>query len=104
MNIKSKAIAFISGAAIVSTLAFTSVTTENHLARPKQVEGLYVYVMSEPADEYYKLGQVGSGTVTKWDAMIKQVVKNVKTTYPDADGVIFDEVKSVGYGIQFKKK
>jgi hypothetical protein len=103
MNLKSKAIALISGVAVATTFAFTTFTGE-HLAKPKQTEGLYIYVMSEPAEEYYKLGQVGTGTVTKWDALIKTAIKNVKTSYPDAEGLIFDEVKSVGYAIQFKKK
>ena len=74
----------------------------DHLGKPQQVDGLNVYVMSEPADAYYKLGQVGSGTSSKFSDMLKQAIKNVKKQYPDAEGIIFDTEKNIGYGIKFK--
>ena len=74
----------------------------DHCGKPQQVDGLNVYIMSEPVDAYYKLGQVGSGTNTKLSEMIKQVVKNVKKQYPDADGAMLDAEKSLGYAIKFK--
>jgi len=74
----------------------------DRLGKPQQVDGLNVYIMSEPVDGYYKLGQVGSGTSSKLTDMLKQAIKNVKKQYPDAEGVIFDTEKNIGYGIKFK--
>lgn len=102
MKLNKKLAAIIAGSAIVTTTAFTMVSEP--LAKPRQVDGLYVFVMSEPSGEYYKLGQVGSGTNTALTKMLQTVIKNAKTQYPDATGVIFDETKNIGYAIQFKKK
>lgn len=88
--------------AVAGLTAFKVVDTKDHLAKVQKIDGLSVFVMSEPADPYYKLGQVGSGTVSQFNAMIKNVVKNVKTQYPDADGVMFDHEKNIGYGVKFK--
>jgi hypothetical protein len=86
----------------IAALSFTAMAAGDHLGKPQQVDGLNVYIMSEPVDPYYKLGQVGSGTSSKLNDMLKQAIKNVKKQYPDADGVIFDPEKNLGYGIKFK--
>ncbi len=86
----------------VLALSLTSLAAGDHLGKPQQVDGLSVFIMSEPVDAYYKLGQVGSGTSSKLNEMLKQAIKNVKKQYPDADGIIFDPEKNLGYGIKFK--
>jgi hypothetical protein len=86
----------------IVALSIAAMATGEHLGKPQVVDGLNVYIMSEPVDAYYKLGQVGSGTSSKLTEMIKMVIKNVKKQYPDADGVIFDPEKNLGYGIKFK--
>jgi len=101
---KNKAKILLVSMAVIGLSAFTVISNIDHLAKPKQVEGINMYVMCEPVDEYYKLGQVGSGTSGQMATMLKNVAKNAKTQYPDAEGVIFDEVKGVGFAIQFKKK
>ena len=83
-------------------LSFAAIAAGDHLGKPQQVDGLNVYIMSEPVDGYYKLGQVGSGTSSKLNDMLKQAIKNVKKQYPDADGIIFDTEKNLGYDIKFK--
>lgn len=99
---KKNILVTVAALAIAGLTAFKMVDTKDHLAKVQKIDGLSVYVLSEPADPYYKLGQVGSGTVSQFNAMIKNVVKNVKTQYPDADGVIFDSEKNIGYGVKFK--
>ncbi len=86
----------------IVVLSLSAMASGEHLGKPQQVDGLSVYIMSEPVDAYYKLGQVGSGTSTKLSEMLKTAIKNVKKQYPDADGVIFDPEKNLGYGIKFK--
>ncbi len=88
--------------AIIALSAFKLADTKDHLAKVQKVDGLSIYVMSEPADGYYRLGQVGSGTTSQFNSMIKNVVKNVKTQYPDAEGAIFDAEKNIGFAIKFK--
>jgi hypothetical protein len=92
----------VSAVVIIALTAFQNAAPKEHLAKVQKMDGLSVYIMSEPADPYYKLGQVGSGTLSQFNAMIKTVVKNVKTQYPDADGVIFDAETKIGYGVKFK--
>lgn len=89
--------------ASVTGVAFSLSSVKDYLAKPKQQDGLNVYIMCEPVDEYYKLGQVGSGTNTQLKYMLNTIVKNVKTQYPDADGVIVDTEKNIGYAINFKQ-
>ncbi len=86
----------------VISLSLAVQAAGDHLSKPQQIDGLHVYIMSEPVDAYYKLGQVGSGTSSKLSEMLKQAIKNVKKQYPDAEGVIFDPEKNLGYGIKFK--
>lgn len=101
-----KTLITVSAVAIIALSAFQAANTQTapkeHLAKVQKMEGLSIYVMSEPVEPYYKLGQVGSGTISQFNAMIKTVVKNVKTQYPDADGVIFDAETKIGYGVKFK--
>ena len=37
--------------------------SKDRLARPERVEGLYVYVLSEPVDDYEVLGRIDRGTM-----------------------------------------
>lgn len=92
----------LAAAVVITLTAFKLADTKDHLAKVQRVDGIAVYVLSEPADGYYKLGQVGSGTTSQFNSMIKNVVKNVKTQYPDAEGAIFDAEKNIGYAIKFK--
>ena len=92
---------FIVGLCLVA-FSVSAMAAGDHLGKPHQVDGLSVFIMSEPVDGYYKLGQVGSGTSSKLAEMLRQAIKNVKKQYPDAEGIIFDTEKNLGYGIKFK--
>lgn len=89
-------------------------TGKNDLARVKKVNGVEIYVLSEPLREYETVADVGTGfkaesiltggLVNKSiSERMSQFVKRVKSDNPSVDAVIYSSGKRV-VGIKFKKE
>ena len=81
-----------------------SLKTEK-LATPKKIDGYYIYLYSEPIDNYEKLGRVESPSVV-WSkstkVMFSTLLKRLKKQHPKADGIILDDNMYGGTAIIFK--
>lgn len=79
----------------IATLLLGSSTITDHkndLAKVKQVEGLYLFIYSEPVNDYVYLGTVKGGF--KWTGepseMLPKLLKKAHADYPNADGLIIN--------------
>lgn len=88
--------------AAASFTAFTQVT--EHLSKPNQVEGIYVYQNSTPVDAYIFLGDI-KGQAT-WSgqpsAVLKTMINQVQKKYPSATAIIIDADMNKAEAIMFK--
>lgn len=75
----------------VLCIAFT-VIKDPALAEVRQVDGLNIYLYSEPVDQYEVIGSVKAPGLTKTDRvdyLVELIVKRAKKSYPNATGLIF---------------
>lgn len=65
------------------------------LARVNRYQGYYIFVQSQPINEYDVLGTVKKTGIV-WtgypDEMFNTLIRRMKRDYPIADGIIFDDV------------
>ena len=74
------------------TSAVSKFVTTKGTATVNQVQGMYIYIQSKPAQEYDYLGNVSSAGVVKSykeDDMIEHMIKRAKDKYSTADALIF---------------
>lgn len=77
--------------AIVGLFAFKQ-TVKKNLAEVEQIEGYYIFVNSNPVNEFTYLGTVQAGGgfgSSQFTDVRDKLIKKTKKEYPKADGIIF---------------
>lgn len=78
---------------IIFLTAFTGKTFDNADATVNQVDGLFLFVDSRPANNYKYLGSVKYNNILQgnpqYTVIRDALIKRVKKDWPDANGVIF---------------
>jgi hypothetical protein len=78
----------------IALISFRQVEDKG-LARVNRYQGYFVFVQSQPINEYDVLGTVKKTGVV-WtgspDEMFNILIRRMKKDYPTADGIIFDDV------------
>lgn len=64
------------------------------LARPNEVEGFKIYILSTPVDEYEKLGYIKAGMTWsgKPDQLMGKILKKAKEDYPTGDAILINSI------------
>jgi len=82
--------------AILTIIICVSYRPDNKktLANVKQDNGLYVFIESTPANEYETLGTVKKSIALTGSAreMVRKLCSRAKDDYPQAEGIIFDDL------------
>ena len=99
-KIKISIVALIIAAA--SFTAFTQVT--EHLAKPNQQEGVYIYQNCTPVEQYTYLGTIkGQMTMNGQPSQVlKTMLHQVQKKYPAATAIIIDADMNKADAIMFK--
>ena len=93
-------------AVIFFSLGFKSAPGENNVAKVNRVDGVYVFIESQPANDYDVLGTVKKTGFTLGGTIQEQykvMTRRCRKDYPDADGIIFDDI-SLEHGTCIKFK
>lgn len=84
----------IFAAIAIAAVAFKP-ETQRELARVNRVSGVLVFLESQPVNEYEVLGTVKKGGIV-WNGKAKEMrdilVRRALKDYPNAEGIIFDDV------------
>jgi hypothetical protein len=75
--------------AITAGYAFNKLDT-NRNAKVSTIKGMYVFIKSEPVDDYTYLGTMEKKlNPTSFEKTIEQFITMARKDYPQADGIIF---------------
>ena len=81
--------------ALLATQSFRPSPSDKDLGRVNRTSGLYVFIESQPVGDYTVLGTVKK-TGLVWNGKAKEMrdilVKRALKDYPDAEGIIFDDI------------
>lgn len=83
------------GIFIVSSFSFLPANNKGAATAGQGENGLYMFIESQPASPYEKLGEVKkTGLVWNGKApeMVKILCRRAKDDYPGAEGIIFDDL------------
>jgi hypothetical protein len=87
------AVAFL--LSIFAVQSFRPSPSDKDLGRVNRTSGLYVFIESQPVGDYTVLGTVKK-TGLVWNGKAKEMrdilVKRALKDYPDAEGIIFDDI------------
>lgn len=88
-----KTFLFLLVAGCIVATGFT-VLSDKNLARVKTYQGFYLFMQSEPVQEYEVLGTVKKTGIVMSDspdAMLNTLVKRTAKDFPQTEGIIFDD-------------
>jgi len=77
---------------LLSCAAFTTAVVKR-TGEPAKQEGLYIFILSTPTDEYEHLGTVKSPGVVMskdFEDLLRTMVKRAKKEHPNADALLFN--------------
>lgn len=79
------------GIIITATLSFKLIQ-EKSIAKVQKIQGVYIFIKSEPQMEYEILGSMKGPTFGshEFDELLDGVIKKQKKEFPQADGILFD--------------
>jgi hypothetical protein len=89
-----KVILFLGVIAAIVMLSFKFIA-DKRAAQVNQAQGYFIFMQSQPVAEYKVLGTVKkTGLTLSGDPteMFNTILKKTKKEYPDADGIIFENV------------
>ena len=89
-----KKLTLIVAISLISFLTFAKIVTE-HLAKPDEVEGYKIFLMSKPVDDYEKLGylKIGMSWSGKPKELINTLLKKAKKDYPTGDAILISNIE-----------
>lgn len=80
--------------ALIGLFSFASYEPRNSTAEVEQIQGCYIFTDSRPVREYKYLGTCkydGTfGGSPQYQNVRDKLIKRIKKTYPEADGIIFN--------------
>lgn len=88
--------------AAASFTAFTQIT--EHLAKPNQVEGFYIYQQSTPTDQYIYLGTVKPQVTMSNtpEQLLKSMINQAHKKYSNATALIVSDDMNKADAVMFK--
>lgn len=92
-------------ALIVATILFSSFKLiSEHKASPAQLQGLYIYYQSTPAEDYNYIGTIKAGVTFNGqpEEMINSLIKQTVKKYPSAEGIIITPAMDKADAISYK--
>ena len=90
-----------------SAIKFNEDNKNSRICSVDSFEGMYIFLQSNPNSEFQEIGSVkktGLVWTGKPKEMFRIILKKAKKDYPDADGLIFDDINMDHASvIKFKK-
>lgn len=76
---------------LISFFTAAAVISNEQKATVQKIDGLHIFILSEPDNEYITLGSVKKSVTLsgKPEELIQAVINKAKKEYPAAEGVIF---------------
>ena len=82
--------------AVLFLFSFSSQVIRRDTAIVNRIDGYYIFIESKPSSSYSELGIIESPKIV-WNGrpkeMMSVMLKRLKTTFPKADAIIFDDYK-----------